>query len=218
MPLLSQTQFSFSAGELAPALYARGDLEKYQSDLKVARNVFVHVYGGVSNRSGTYYVGRPADGPVVRLIPFQFSRTQTYILVFGHETLRVITGGGFVLEGDKVVTAASPGRIEVKDHQFRNGEEVSLSCPGSKLDGSHYLVGHTEDNAFVPLDLNANPLPPNTAESWSGEGTVARVYTRVTTIGSSVLGDMTYAQSFDRMILAHNTFLPKQLSRKNHNE
>ena len=49
-------QPSFTAGELAPALHARVDLDKYDVGAETMKNFFCHAHGGVSNRAGSYYV------------------------------------------------------------------------------------------------------------------------------------------------------------------
>ena len=51
MRKLAQMQASFAAGELAPNLYARVDLEKFATGLRTCRNFVVNPTGGVSNRS-----------------------------------------------------------------------------------------------------------------------------------------------------------------------
>jgi len=97
-------QPSFAGGELAPSLHARVDLAKYAVGLKLCRNFFAHAHGGVSNRPGTEFIGEVKDSNRrSRLIPFAFNTDQTYVLEFGHNTLRVIMDGGYV--------EASPGAV-----------------------------------------------------------------------------------------------------------
>ena len=43
-------QSSFSRGEIGPALYGRVDIGFYQNSLRRASNMFVHQFGGISNR------------------------------------------------------------------------------------------------------------------------------------------------------------------------
>jgi hypothetical protein len=96
MPAIPQR--SFSGGELAPSLHARSDLAKYQSGAKTLRNMMVHAHGGASNRPGTKFVAEVKSSTErVRLIPFQFSVSQTYVLEFGNLYMRVYTGGAQVL-------------------------------------------------------------------------------------------------------------------------
>lgn len=91
-------QPSFTGGELSPALWARTDLAKYQSGLKTALNVFLHPHGGASNRAGLEFCGEvKASANATRLIPFQFSTIQSYVLEFGNLYMRVWKDGGAVL-------------------------------------------------------------------------------------------------------------------------
>jgi hypothetical protein len=106
---ISLPQRSFSGGELAPSLHSRVDLAKYQSGAKTLRNFFVHAHGGVSNRPGLRYVATVKDSAArVRLIPFQFSSSQTYVLEFGNLYMRVFTGGAQVLSGGTAYEIATP--------------------------------------------------------------------------------------------------------------
>lgn len=91
-------QTTFTAGELSPSLYGRIDLAKYFTGLKTCRNFIVRQYGGVSNRTGTRFIAEVKNSATkVRLIPFSFSTTQTYVLEFGHQYMRVIMNGGQVV-------------------------------------------------------------------------------------------------------------------------
>ena len=88
-------QPSFAAGELAPSLAGRVDLAKYMVGAALLENFFVHRHGGVSNRPGTVYVAA-ALGPG-RLIPFEFSTVQTYMLEFTALKMRIIKDGALVI-------------------------------------------------------------------------------------------------------------------------
>lgn len=94
----SLIQASFTGGELSPSLYGRVDLARYGTSLKTCRNFIVQTYGGVRNRAGTKFMAEVSNNAVRhRLIPFAFSTTQTYVLEFGHETMRVYKDGGQVV-------------------------------------------------------------------------------------------------------------------------
>lgn len=92
---LNVNQPSFAAGELSPSLHSRVDLAKYHVGAKTLRNMFVHVHGGASNRPGFRFIAE-APGPG-RLIPFEFSVTQTYVLEFTDGVMRIYKDGGLVL-------------------------------------------------------------------------------------------------------------------------
>lgn len=102
-------QPSFSAGEMAPATYARTDLARYFTGLRTCRNFVVLPEGGVQNRSGTRFVVEVKDSSAkTRLIPFQFSTEQTYILEFGNGYIRFVSGGAQVVDGGSPYEIASP--------------------------------------------------------------------------------------------------------------
>ncbi|KAF1071400.1 MAG: hypothetical protein GAK45_00528 [Pseudomonas citronellolis] len=76
-------QPSFSAGEVSPATYARVDLGRYYTALRTCRNYQILPEGGAQNRAGTRFIAEvKTSASTTRLIPFQFSTEQTYILEF----------------------------------------------------------------------------------------------------------------------------------------
>lgn len=94
MANLKTIQSSFASGEISPGMAGRVDMDKYITGAKRLRNMFVHAHGGVSNRPGTYFAGYAAGAG--RLIPFQFSVVQTYVLEFTDYKIRIIKDGGLV--------------------------------------------------------------------------------------------------------------------------
>ena len=83
MARYTQFQTNFSVGEMDPLLRARTDLEQYSNGLESAKNVIIHPQGGATRRPGLRTIGKIYDNPTAeefKLIPFQFSRTDTYLL------------------------------------------------------------------------------------------------------------------------------------------
>ena len=78
MPALRRIKTSFTAGELAPELMGRPDLRAYENGARRLRNVVILPTGGVARRPGLRWLA-PLNGPA-RLIPFEFSTEQTYLL------------------------------------------------------------------------------------------------------------------------------------------
>lgn len=96
--MASVTQPSFTTGELAPSLHGRVDLARYYTALKTCRNWIVRPFGGVCNRPGTKFIAEVKDSAdITRLIPFEFSSAQSYVLEFGDYVIRIIKDGGLVL-------------------------------------------------------------------------------------------------------------------------
>lgn len=96
-------QTSFAAGELAPALHAHVDLQRYQTGLKTCRNFFVRVYGGVANRPGFILAGKPPvsadhpEGEPTWLMSFKYNNDQGYALAWSDLALRIYAKGGPLL-------------------------------------------------------------------------------------------------------------------------
>ena len=84
-------QTNFTSGELDPLVRARIDLKSYNNALDTAKNVVCQPQGGVARRSGTKFInelsGSPADN--VRLISFEFSTADHYMLCFTNDTMYV---------------------------------------------------------------------------------------------------------------------------------
>ena len=88
-------QNSFTSGELDPKLLVRSDIKQYESGLTTALNVVVLPQGGVKRRPGLKFItelgGSPEDG--IRLVPFEFSTSDAYLLAFTHNRMAVIKNG-----------------------------------------------------------------------------------------------------------------------------
>ncbi len=218
-------QPSYAAGELAPALCARVDLDKYHEGARLLRNFFVWPQGGISNRAGTMFVGRCRDSSnPVHLIPFQFNLIQTYILEFGHQYMRVIMNGGYVLEPAFLISSvagANPGVITTgAPHGYSNGDQVSISGTGTMLDstaGRQYLVINATETTFSLTDLDGRAINTTGYGTYSGSGgAVARVYTLVTPYAGSDVADIKWTQSNDVLTLCHPNYPPQDLSRTEH--
>ena len=91
MAVIKGNQASFNSGEMAPWLDSRIDLDKYRSGARIIRNFICTPYGGVRRRMGTTLV-EEALGKC-RLITFQPTTQQGYILAFSDNKMRVYQDG-----------------------------------------------------------------------------------------------------------------------------
>lgn len=97
-------QTNFSTGEMDPLLRARVDLPAYGNALEEATNVVVQPQGGVRRRPGLRYVldlpnsGSDSAGNGVRLVPFEFSTSDSYMLCFTHNRMYVFKNGAQILD------------------------------------------------------------------------------------------------------------------------
>ena len=97
-------QSSFAGGEVSPDLYGRRDLERLKTSAKLVRNWVIAPTGALVKRNGTRFVreGKTSTDRV-RLVPFIFSSSQSYILEFGDKYVRFHSQEATVLDS---VTAA----------------------------------------------------------------------------------------------------------------
>jgi len=115
MSRASPIQSSFNSGEWSPLLHARVDIEAYKSALGICLNQVPLIQGPLTRRPGTYHVSEVRDSTKsTRIVPFQFSNEQAYVLEFGDQYVRFYTNNGPVLEFalDIIsITRANPGVV-----------------------------------------------------------------------------------------------------------
>ena len=86
---------NFTAGELSPRLDGRNDLAKYPAGCKTLENMVVFPHGAAARRPGTQFISEvKTSSNKTRLIPFEFSTVQTYVLEFGNQYMRVYKDKG----------------------------------------------------------------------------------------------------------------------------
>ena len=102
MPRFVDIQSNFSTGELDPLLRSRIELDQYNNALAKATNVLIQPQGGLRRRPGTKHIlelpnsSTPSAGNGVRLVPFQFSVSDSYMLCFTHQRMYVIKNGAVI--------------------------------------------------------------------------------------------------------------------------
>ena len=84
MSRIIQIQNDFTSGEIDPKLRARTDISQYKSALTTAQNVSIQPQGGAVRRDGTKFVHELDSGAAnaVRMVGFEFSVSDSYMLVF----------------------------------------------------------------------------------------------------------------------------------------
>ena len=157
MPVLHQLQPSFNNGEISPLLYDRVDYQKFTSSVKSGKNMFVHPQGGMSNRAGTLMLGK-AKAEKVRLIPFEFSNTETYMIEFGDFYCRFYTTNGQVItENGEPYQIESPFSADYLDkiRYCQSGDVMYIAWEGKPKILSRY--GHTRWQ-FSDYDYKNGPI------------------------------------------------------------
>ncbi len=215
---------TFTAGEISPRLEGRITLEKYKAGLSDLTNMVVQPHGGVTRRPGTQYLGTVKDSSIKsRLIPFQFKTTDTYILVFGDQVMRVYRNGSQVLKGSSqnitAVTKANPGVVTISSHGYSNGDEIFLDnvVGMTELNGRNYKVANVTTNTFTLQDLFGNDINTTNFTTYASGGAVDEIFEVATPYAAADIFNLRFAQSADIMYFVHPSYAIRTLSRTNHN-
>ena len=166
---------NFTSGELSPRLNGRIDMEKYYNGASTINNFQVLMHGGLQKRSGTRYIApiktQTGSNSGARLIPFVFSKTQAYILEFGHNYIRFfkdegqITSGGSVYEISTTYTAAQIDQIE-----YVQSADVLYLVHDDHTPRKLSRTGHTSwtltdvdffDGPYEPANTSSTTLQPS---------------------------------------------------------
>jgi hypothetical protein len=213
---------NFTGGELSPRLDGRNDLAKYASGCKTLQNMIVYPHGSAARRPGTTFVAEvKTSSAFTRLIPFEFSTTQTYILEFGDDYIRFYKDSGAILEANKTITAitkANPGVVTTTAHGFSNGDTVVISgvVGMTQVNGKRFKVASVATDTFALQDIDGNNVNTTSYTTYVSGGVANRVYTLATTYETADLAELKFAQSADVMYICHPDYVPKKLSRTGH--
>ena len=126
MPRTTLALTSFVSGEFSAKMDGRTDFEKYTSGVKTMENFLVHPQGAATRRVGTQHIAEVKDSSKkTRLIPFEFSTTQTYILEFGDQYIRFFKDKGQILSSGSAYEITSPYlEAELFDIKFAQSADV----------------------------------------------------------------------------------------------
>lgn len=189
MPKVSPVQESLNSGEFSPLMAARVRFQKYPNALETCFNALPIVQGGVTARPGTKYVAEvKSSAAATRLIPFEFSTTQAYVLEFGDHYMRVYKDHGQIQTSG--VAAYSGATAYVIGDLVTNGGTT------------YYCIAATTGNA-----------PPNATYWYAQTGTIYEIPTPYTT---SDIPNLKFTQSADVLYIAHSSYAPRKLTRSGH--
>ncbi len=213
---------SFTGGEWAPSLWDRFDLAKFGTAVKTMKNFFCHAHGAASNRGGTMFVGdtvEPDDR--ARLIPFEFSVVQTYMLEFGDQYMRVYKDRSRVFEAGQtptVITKANPGVVTIAGHGYSNGDWVEANDIGgmTQLNGRMFIVANKTTDTFELTDIDGNNVNTTSYTTFTSGGTFSKVYQIATPYAAADLPLLKFEQSADTLFIWHPSYDERQVTRTGH--
>ena len=213
---------NFTGGELSPRLDGRTDLTKYSSGCSTLENLVVYPHGSAARRPGSTFLAEVANSAnKTRLIPFEFSTTQTYMLEFSNLKMRVYKDSGAVLEGDKTISAitkANPAVVTASSHGYSNGDEIVITAVGgmTEVNGKRFLVADKTTNTFELQDKDGVDINSSSFTTYTSGGVSNKVFEIATPYTTAQLFDLKFAQSADVMYITHPEHEVEKLSRTGH--
>jgi hypothetical protein len=163
---------SFNAGELSPLLEGRTDVQKYYSGCKTLENMVVLPQGGVRKRPGSYYIASAkSNSAVCRLIPFEYSTTQAYIIELGNLYMRFYKDGGQITSGGSAYEITTPYvTADLFELQFAQSADTMYIVHADYQPRKLTRSGHTswtltavafERGPFLPENTTTTTITPS---------------------------------------------------------
>ncbi len=222
MPRTTAALNSFVSGEFSAKMDGRTDFEKYASGCKTLENMLVHPQGAAARRVGTQFIAEVKTSSLkTRLIPFEFSTTQTYVLEFGNTYIRMFKDKGQITESDVTVsgiTQANPAVVTASSHGFSNGDFVILSSVVgmTEVNGKTFKVADKTTNTFELQDVDGTDINSSSFTAYSSGGDANRIYQITSPYLTAELFELKFAQSADVMYITHPNHEVMKLSRTGH--
>lgn len=156
---------NFTAGELSPRLDGRVDLAKYPAGCATVENMVIYPHGAAARRPGTQYIAEvKSSAAKTRLIPFEFSTTQTYILELGNQYIRFFRNNGQILSGGSPYEISSPYlTTELFDIKFAQSADIMYITHPNHKTRKLSRTGHTSWSLTEVEFTNGPYLDTNTS-------------------------------------------------------
>ncbi len=130
---IMQFQTNFSVGELDPLIRARTDLAQYKNALEEATNVIIQPQGGFKRRDGMKFIyDFGSSFTDFKVIPFEFSVDDSYLLVFVNQRIYVFKAG--VLQaningsGNDYITATDITTAMLDEINYTQAVDTLILC------------------------------------------------------------------------------------------
>jgi hypothetical protein len=156
---------NFTAGELSPRLDGRNDLAKYSAGCATVENMVIYPHGAAARRPGTTFIAEvKSSAAKTRIIPFEFSTTQTYILELGNQYIRFYRDNGQILSGGSPYEISTPYlTAELFDIKFAQSADVMYITHPNHKTRKLARTGHTSWT-LTEVDFTNGPyLDTNTS-------------------------------------------------------
>ena len=153
MPRVDPLQPAFNAGEFGPRMIARADFAKYRNAARKFENLVALAQGGAMRRPGFRFVVPVKDETKrTRLIPFEFSTVQAYMIEAGNGYFRFCRNQGQILVADTDAAIANGTFTSgITDWDDRSGTGSSIAHDATN--GRLNLLSNGTTNAHAEQDV-----------------------------------------------------------------
>lgn len=225
--MINTVQQSFNGGQMGPLLHSRADIDKYRAGGRTVDNFIPSPFGPLRKRPGFIY-SHPVKTAAkkTRLVPFDLSSDDGYILEFGENYIRFIrnrvrisdagvswTDGNSYVRGDVVDNGGVTRWICIEDHVASDG-----GTPGVDDGAGDTEPGVGTDEATYWYDLASEVVAVASGfssgfSSGFGSSTNEGVYEWPTDYAEEDLFDIQFAQVNDILYIVHPDYPVRTLSR-----
>lgn len=195
----SHITYAFVAGELSDSYFGRTDLTKYNLGLALAENFFIDYRGGTTSRAGYRMLAQLLeDDKDIRLERFRATGND-YVLVFGHNYLRFMRNGGYLVEGDKVIsgiTQADPAVVTATGHSYADGDLIFIKDVVGmvQVNSRLFVVANKTTNDFELQLVDGTDVDATGYTAYASAGVAQRTVVVTTTYASTVLESLNFEQ------------------------
>ena len=219
MAKVSAIQNNFNGGEISSLLYGRPDVDRYKTGLKTCLNFIPLVQGPVERRPGTVFIKEVKTSSLsTRIVRFEFSTTQAYILEFGNLYCRFYKDNGVILSSTSTIsgaTQANPCVVTDSSHGYSDGNEIFITgvVGMTELNDKYYLVSNKTTNTYELHDIGGTDVNSTGFTAYGSAGTSAQTVQLTTTYLTADLFQLKFAQSADVLYVVHPSYKPRKISR-----
>ena len=180
MPKSTSVTSNFTSGEWSPKSRGRFDLDKYPNGAKKVENFLINQLGGGMFRPGTRFIAETKDSSKEsRLIPFQYSATDDYVIEVGDLYMKLYSSSGDAVAD----TQADPytkllmhfngndAAKEIRDsgntgHVLTQVNSATISTADAKFGIGSLLVNGSHQSVTAPTSADFNIGTNWTLDLW----------------------------------------------------
>lgn len=221
MPKASPIQESFNSGEFSPLLLGRTSLAAYPYALKTCINYRPLIQGPITRRCGTVFAAEVKDSTkATRVVRFEFSTEQAYILEFGDLYMRVYRDRGRVTLTPQSVTGITQANPAVVTYSgadtYANGDQVVLTQVSgmTQVNNREFTVANVNVGANT---FELSGVDSTGYDAYTSGGSIGELYEIVTPYAEADLFELDVrTQSADTLYIFHASYAPRVLTRTGH--